>query len=179
MNKNISKKIIPIAIIISITTGCSGIKDDPVDYKETTEPQIESTMKESSDTNNTTKYDTLSKPNKSDSDVNKDDLSHEQNKSSNDTNHKTSPQNNITNKNKSNDTNKKSNTKDISKWEDYAQWSYDNYGSVPPKMYAYTDQDGNSVYYEDDNYNPDYPSSNTDYPDNTADINNIESATTE
>ena len=156
MNKNISKKIIPIAIIISITTGCSGIKDDPVDYKETTEPQIESTMKESSDTNNTTKDDTLSKPNKS----------------SNDTNHKTSPQNNITNKNKSNDTNKKSNTKDISKWEDYAQWSYDNYGVAPHKMYAYTDQDGNSVYYEDDNYNP-------NYPDNTADINNIESATTE
>ena len=31
MNKNISKKIIPISIIISITTGCSGIKDDPVD----------------------------------------------------------------------------------------------------------------------------------------------------
>ena len=156
MNKNISKKIIPIAIIISITTGCSGIKDDPVDYKETTEPQIESTMKESSDTNNTTKYDTLSKPNKS----------------SNDTNHKTSPQNNITNKNKSNDTNKKSNTKDISKWEDYAQWSYDNYGVAPHKMYAYTDQDGNAVYREDDNYNP-------CYPDNTADINNIESATTE
>ena len=156
MNKNISKKIIPIAIIISITTGCSGIKDDPVDYKETTEPQIESTMKESSDTNNTTKNDTLSK----------------QNKSSNDTNHKTSPQNNITNKNKSNDTNKKSNTKDISKWEDYAQWSYDNYGSVPHRTYAYTDENGNAVYREDDNYNP-------CYPDNTADINNIESATTE
>ena len=156
MNKNISKKIIPIAIIISITTGCSGIKDDPVDYKETTEPQIESTMKESSDTNNTTKDDTLSK----------------QNKSSNDTNHKTSPQNNITNKNKSNDTNKKSNTKDISKWEDYAQWSYDNYGVAPHKMYAYTDENGNAVYREDDNYNP-------CYPDNTADINNIESATTE
>ena len=156
MNKNISKKIIPIAIIISITTGCSGIKDDPVDYKETTEPQIESTMKESSDTNNTTKYDTVSKPNKSDSD----------------TNHKTSPQNNITNKNKSNDTNKKSNTKDISKWEDYAQWSYDNYGSVPHRTYAYTDENGNAVYREDDNYNP-------AYPDNTADINNIESATTE
>lgn len=155
MNKNISKKIIPIAIIISITTGCSGIKDDPVDYKETTEPQIESTMKESSDTNNTTKDDTLSKPNKS-----------------NDTNHKTSPQNNITNKNKSNDTNKKSNTKDISKWEDYAQWSYDNYGVAPHKMYAYTDENGNAVYREDDNYNP-------AYPDNTADINNIESATTE
>lgn len=156
MNKNISKKIIPIAIIISITTGCSGIKDDPVDYKETTEPQIESTMKESSDTNNTTKDDTLSKPNKS-----------------NDTNHKTSPQNNITNKNKSNDTNKnKSNTKDISKWEDYAQWSYDNYGSVPHRTYAYTDENGNAVYREDDNYNP-------CYPDNTADINNIESATTE
>ena len=156
MNKNSSKKIIPIAIIISITTGCSGIKDDPVDYKETTEPQIESTMKESSDTNNTTKDDTLSK----------------QNKSSNDTNHKTSPQNNITNKNKSNDTNKKSNTKDISKWEDYAQWSYDNYGSVPHRTYAYTDENGNAVYREDDNYNP-------CYPDNTADINNIESATTE
>lgn len=156
MNKNISKKIIPIAIIISITTGCSGIKDDPVDYKETTEPQIESTMKESSDTNNTTKDDTLSK----------------QNKSSNDTNHKTSPQNNITNKNKSNDTNKKSNTKYISKWEDYAQWSYDNYGSVPHRTYAYTDENGNAVYREDDNYNP-------CYPDNTADINNIESATTE
>ena len=156
MNKNLSKKIIPIAIIISITTGCSGIKDDPVDYKETTEPQIESTMKESSDTNNTTKDDTLSK----------------QNKSSNDTNHKTSPQNNITNKNKSNDTNKKSNTKDISKWEDYAQWSYDNYGSVPHRTYAYTDENGNAVYREDDNYNP-------CYPDNTADINNIESATTE
>ena len=155
MNKNISKKIIPIAIIISITTGCSGIKDDPVDYKETTEPQIESTMKESSDTNNTTKDDTLSKQNKS-----------------NDTNHKTSPQNNITNKNKSNDTNKKSNTKDISKWEDYAQWSYDNYGSVPHRTYAYTDENGNAVYREDDNYNP-------CYPDNTADINNIESATTE
>ena len=113
-------------------------------------------MKESSDTNNTTKYDTLSK----------------QNKSSNDTNHKTSPQNNITNKNKSNDTNKKSNTKDISKWEDYAQWSYDNYGSVPHRTYAYTDENGNAVYREDDNYNP-------CYPDNTADINNIESATTE
>ena len=93
MNKNISKKIIPIAIIISITTGCSGIKDDPVDYKETTEPQIESTMKESSDTNNTTKDDTLSKQNKSSNDT-------KQNKSSNDTNHKISPQNNITNKNK-------------------------------------------------------------------------------
>ena len=165
MNKNISKKIIPIAIIISITTGCSGIKDDPVDYKETTEPQIESTMKESSDTNNTTKDDTLSKQNKSSNDT-------KQNKSSNDTNHKTSPQNNITNKNKSNDTNKKSNTKDISKWEDYAQWSYDNYGSVPHRTYAYTDENGNAVYREDDNYNP-------AYPDNTADINNIESATTE
>ena len=174
MNKNISKKIIPIAIIISITTGCSGIKDDPVDYKETTEPQIESTMKESSDTNNTTKYDTLSKQNKSSNDTKQNKSSDtKQNKSTNDTNHKTSPQNNITNKNKSNDTNKnKSNTKDISKWEDYAQWSYDNYGSVPHRTYAYTDENGNAVYREDDNYNP-------CYPDNTADINNIESATTE
>ena len=142
MNKNIRKKLICAALIVGISAVQIGCTTMRV-YA----PEKPATTEQQID-------------------------SSKQNKSSNDTNHKTSPQNNITNKNKSNDTNKKSNTKDISKWEDYAQWSYDNYGVAPHKMYAYTDQDGNSVYYEDDNYNP-------DYPDNTADINNIESATTE
>ena len=142
MNKNIRKKLICAALIVGISAVQIGCTTMRV-YA----PEKPATTEQQID-------------------------SSKQNKSSNDTNHKTSPQNNITNKNKSNDTNRKSNTKDISKWEDYAQWSYDNYGVAPHKMYAYTDQDGNSVYYEDDNYNP-------AYPDNTADINNIESATTE
>lgn len=146
MNKNIRKKLICAALIVGISAVQIGCTTMRV-YA----PEKPATTEQQID-------------------------SSKQNKSSNDTNHKTSPQNNITNKNKSNDTNKKSNTKDISKWEDYAQWSYDNYGSVPHRTYAYTDQDGNSVYYEDDNYNPDYPSSNTENP---GDNNDIESATTE
>ena len=150
MNKNIRKKLICAALIVGISAvqiGCTTMRVYAPEKPATTEQQIDSSKQNKS---NDTK----------------------QNKSSNDTNHKKSPQNNITNKNKSNDTNKKSNTKDISKWEDYAQWSYDNYGSVPHRTYAYTDENGNAVYREDDNYNP-------CYPDNTADINNIESATTE
>ena len=142
MNKNIRKKLICAALIVGISAVQIGCTTMRV-YA----PEKPATTEQQID-------------------------SSKQNKSSNDTNHKTSPQNNITNKNKSNDTNKKSNTKDISKWEDYAQWSYDNYGVAPHKMYAYTDENGNAVYREDDNYNP-------CYPDNTADINNIESATTE